>query len=88
MYVTWFRNYVVPQVSEKIQMAAVIDVTETEDLELGDLSAEPIHRQPTEFSWHTIAVNRRREGQENGSASNGLSGTAGAGRLFAIMGPS
>lgn len=69
-------------------MAAVIAVTETEDIELGDLSAEPIHRQPTEFSWHDIAVNHRGEGQESGSASNGLSGTAGAGRLFAIMGPS
>lgn len=85
---TWFRNYVVPQASKKVHFAAVIGVTEMEDLELEDLSAEPIHRQPTEFSWHNIAVDRRGEGQESGPSSNGLSGIAGAGRLFAIMGPS
>ena len=70
-------------------MAAVIDVREVEDLELDHVSAEPIHWQPTEFfSWHNISINRKTEGPGSGSFSSGLSGTAEAGRLFAILGPS
>jgi hypothetical protein len=69
-------------------MAAVVDVREVEDLELYDVSAEPIHGQPTEFSWHNISINRKTEGRGSGSFSTGLSGTAEAGRLFAILGPS
>ena len=68
-------------------MAAVVNVRE-EDLELDDVSAEPIHGQPTEFSWHNISVDRKTDGRKSGLFSSGLSGTAEAGRLFAILGPS
>ncbi|KAM0710586.1 hypothetical protein Q7P35_002258 [Cladosporium inversicolor] len=69
-------------------MAAVFDVREVEDLELDDVSAEPIHRQPTEFSWLNIGINRKTEERGSGISLVGLSGTAQAGRLFAILGPS
>jgi hypothetical protein len=69
-------------------MVAVVDVREVEDLELDEVSAEPIHWQPTEFSWLNICINRKKEGRGSGLFSSGLSGTAQAGRLFAILGPS
>lgn len=69
-------------------MTAVVGVTETEDLELGDVGTGPIHQQPTELSWHNIAVGRQGGRSESRSVLHGLSGVAGAGRLLAIMGPS
>lgn len=69
-------------------MAAVVNVSKNDTLELGGVSAEPIHQQPTEFSWHNISTDHRADGRESEFSSSGLSGTAEAGRLFAILGPS
>lgn len=68
-------------------MDAPVNVMDTKDVELGDFGTEPIHQQPTEFSWHNITVGRKEEGSGYRSVLKGLSGVARAGRLFAIMGP-
>jgi hypothetical protein len=72
----------------RTKMTAVVNVTELEDVELGDVSIEPLHQQPIEFSWHNITVGRKGRREESRSVPNGLSGVARAGRLLAIMGPS
>jgi hypothetical protein len=41
-------------------MTAVVNVTEWEDVELGDVSIEPLHQQPIEFSWHNLSGNLRK----------------------------
>jgi len=69
-------------------MAAFVDIREGETLELDEVNVEPIRVQPTKFSWHNISINPKLEGRGSGIFSSGLSGTAQAGRLFAILGPS
>jgi hypothetical protein len=68
-------------------MDASVDVMGTKDVEPGDVGIEPMRQQPTEFSWHNIAVGHKEGGLGCRSVLHGLSGVARAGRLFAIVGP-
>jgi hypothetical protein len=68
-------------------MNASIDVMDTKDVEPGYVEIEPMRQQPTEFSWHNIAVGHKEGGSGYRSVLHGLSGVARAGKLFAIMGP-